>query len=52
MSTLTALAANSPYRDGRDTGCAIWTTIACGRWPVAGPPRFLDAPAPFEELVY
>lgn len=51
LATLTALAANSPYWDGRDTGYASWRTIAWGRWPVAGPPPYFDSPAHFEDLV-
>ncbi|MEU0852912.1 glutamate--cysteine ligase [Streptomyces flaveolus] len=51
LATLTALAANSPYWDGRDTGYASWRTIAWGRWPVAGPPPYFDSPAHFQELV-
>ncbi|MGJ5761158.1 carboxylate-amine ligase [Streptomyces galbus] len=51
LPTLTALTANSPYWDGRDTGYASWRTIAWGRWPVAGPPPYFHSPAHFEELV-
>ncbi|MEU9984217.1 glutamate--cysteine ligase [Streptomyces sp. NPDC050856] len=44
LPVLTAMAANSPLWDGRDTGFASWRTIAYGRWPVGGPqPLFADA---------
>ncbi|MFF3504453.1 glutamate--cysteine ligase [Streptomyces sp. NPDC003247] len=43
LPTLTAMAANSPLWDGRDTGFASWRTVVFGRWPVSGvPPRFAD----------
>ncbi|MFH9015616.1 glutamate--cysteine ligase [Streptomyces sp. NPDC017943] len=51
LATLTALAANSPYWDGRDTGYASWRTLTWGRWPVAGPPPYFESPAHFQELV-
>ncbi|WP_256913955.1 carboxylate-amine ligase [Streptomyces hilarionis] len=51
LPTLTALAANSPYWDGRDTGYASWRTTTWGRWPVAGPPPYFESPAHFQELV-
>ncbi|MFB6604710.1 glutamate-cysteine ligase family protein [Streptomyces noursei] len=38
LASLVALSANSPFRDGRDTGYASWRTAAGDRWPVAGPP--------------
>ncbi|MYR58349.1 YbdK family carboxylate-amine ligase [Streptomyces sp. SID625] len=51
LPTLTALAANSPYWAGRDTGYASWRTTVWGRWPVAGPPPYFDSPAHFQDLV-
>ncbi|WP_258177476.1 carboxylate-amine ligase [Streptomyces solincola] len=51
LATLTALGANSPYWDGRDTGYASWRTTTWGRWPVAGPPPYFESPAHFRELV-
>lgn len=51
LPTLTALAANSPYWAGRDTGYASWRATCWGRWPVAGPPPYFESPAHFEELV-
>ncbi|MBE3001774.1 glutamate--cysteine ligase [Nocardiopsis sp. HNM0947] len=38
---LTALSANSPFHDGRDTGHASWRTITWTRLPSAGPPPLL-----------
>lgn len=38
---LTALGANSPFHDGRDTGYASWRTITWSRLPSAGPPPLL-----------
>ncbi|MBL1083694.1 glutamate--cysteine ligase [Streptomyces actinomycinicus] len=51
LPTLTALAANSPYWAGRDTGYASWRTTTWGRWPVAGPPPYFESPTHFQELV-
>lgn len=43
LPTLTAMSANSPLWDGRDTGFASWRTLIFSRWPVAGlPPHFRD----------
>lgn len=38
---LTALGANSPFHNGRDTGHASWRTITWNRLPSAGPPPLL-----------
>ncbi|WP_017607456.1 carboxylate-amine ligase [Nocardiopsis xinjiangensis] len=38
---LTALGANSPFHDGRDTGHASWRAITWSRLPSAGPPPML-----------
>ncbi|MEV8528834.1 glutamate--cysteine ligase [Streptomyces sp. NPDC052000] len=48
---LIALAANSPYWAGRDTGYASWRTTIWGRWPVAGPPPYFESTSHFEDLV-
>ncbi|MFI5984961.1 glutamate--cysteine ligase [Streptomyces sp. NPDC051555] len=41
LPTLIALAANSPFWDGRDTGHASWRAMAWSTWPSAGlPPHF------------
>ncbi|WP_067815953.1 carboxylate-amine ligase [Actinomadura kijaniata] len=51
LPTLLALAANSPYWAGRDTGHVCWRVMAWARWPVAGPPPFFRSTAHYEELV-
>jgi carboxylate-amine ligase len=51
LPVLIALAANSPYWDGRDTGYASWRIMAWHRWPVAGPPPYFTSAAHYEELV-
>lgn len=38
LPTLVALAANSPFRDGRYTGYASWRIVALSRFPGAGLP--------------
>jgi len=43
IPTLTAMAANSPYWNGRDSGFGSWRTILYRRWPIQGcPPVFED----------
>ncbi len=37
LPVLVALAANSPYAEGRDSGYASWRAQVWGRWPSAGP---------------
>ncbi|MFA1550412.1 glutamate--cysteine ligase [Actinomadura chokoriensis] len=51
LPTLLALAANSPYWAGRDTGHACWRALAWARWPVAGPPPFFASAAHYDDLV-
>jgi len=51
LPTLLALAANSPYWAGRDTGHACWRVMSWTRWPVAGPPPFLESLQHFDDLV-
>uniref|UniRef100_UPI00104152F2 carboxylate-amine ligase n=1 Tax=Actinomadura roseirufa TaxID=2094049 RepID=UPI00104152F2 len=51
LPTLLALAANSPYWAGRDTGHACWRALSWARWPVAGPPPFFESHAHYLELV-
>ncbi|MGW7517749.1 glutamate--cysteine ligase [Streptomyces sp. NPDC054796] len=51
LPTLAALAANSPYWAGRDTGYASWRTVALGRWPAAGPPPYFDGVDHYDRLV-
>lgn len=51
LPALIALAANSPYWDGQDTGYASWRTMTWGRWPVAGPPPYFTSRSHFQDLV-
>ncbi|MFI0352216.1 glutamate--cysteine ligase [Actinomadura sp. 9N407] len=51
LPTLLALAANSPYWAGRDTGHDCWRVMSWARWPVAGPPPVFRSLAHYEELV-
>lgn len=50
LPALIALMANSPFWAGRDTGYAGWRVLAWGKWPVAGPPPYLESLAAFEDL--
>lgn len=44
LPIITALSANSPYWQGRDSGFASWRTVHFRRWPIQGiPPLFADA---------
>lgn len=51
LPTLLALAANSPYWAGRDTGHACWRALAWARWPVAGPPPYFASAGHYDDLV-
>ncbi|MET8001262.1 carboxylate-amine ligase [Nonomuraea glycinis] len=48
LPTLIALAANSPFFVGRDTGYASWRVISWGRWPVSGAPPYFPTFADYE----
>lgn len=37
LPLLTAISANSPYWQGKDTGYSSYRSIAWGQWPTAGP---------------
>lgn len=51
LSPIVALAANSPFWSGRDTGYASYRTELWRRWPMAGTPGpFVDR-ADYESLV-
>ncbi|PJN38440.1 glutamate--cysteine ligase [Streptomyces sp. CB02959] len=50
LPVLVALSANSPFRDGRDTGYASWRTAAGGQWPVAGPPPYFRSADHYKQL--
>jgi carboxylate-amine ligase len=51
LPALIALMANSPFWAGRDTGYAGWRILAWGKWPVAGPPPYLESLDDFERLL-
>ena len=43
LSPIVALAANSPFWNGRDAGCDSYRTELWRRWPMAGTPApFVD----------
>ncbi|MFI0203659.1 MULTISPECIES: glutamate--cysteine ligase [Streptomyces] len=48
LPALQALAVNSPFAGGLDTGFSSWRALEFGRWPTAGPAPLLD-PASYEE---
>ncbi|WUG90914.1 glutamate-cysteine ligase family protein [Streptomyces sp. NBC_00454] len=45
LPTLQALAANSPFNRGRDSGYASWRAVEHARWPTVGPAPVLDEAA-------
>ncbi|GAA2266389.1 MULTISPECIES: carboxylate-amine ligase [Kitasatospora] len=49
LPTVQALAVNSPFNEGRDSGFASWRAILWNRWPTVGPAPILDE-AGYEEL--
>lgn len=51
LPTLMALAANSPFWGGRDTGHASWRAMAWSGWPSAGPPPHFTSTAHFRRSV-
>jgi carboxylate-amine ligase len=51
LAPLLALAANSPFWAGADTGYASYRTVVWSRWPTAGPPRTFADRAAYDELV-
>ncbi|HKY76058.1 MAG TPA: glutamate--cysteine ligase [Acidimicrobiia bacterium] len=51
LSPLIALAANSPFWGGRDTGYASYRTELWRRWPMAGTPAPFADRADYEALV-
>lgn len=46
-----ALAANSPYWEGRDTGYASYRTEVWSRWPLSGVPGTFETRSAYEQLV-
>ncbi|MGW0363360.1 carboxylate-amine ligase [Streptomyces sp. NPDC002990] len=51
LPTLIALAANSPFWGGRDTGHASWRAMAWSGWPSAGLPPHYTSTAHFRRSV-
>ncbi len=51
LSPIVALAANSPFWGGRDTGYASYRTELWRRWPMAGTPAPFADRADYEALV-
>jgi carboxylate-amine ligase len=51
LPALQALAGNSPFLDGVDTGYASWRSVAWSRWPVGGPPPFWHSVEQYDALV-
>ncbi|WP_329195008.1 MULTISPECIES: carboxylate-amine ligase [unclassified Streptomyces] len=51
LPTLIALAANSPFWGGRDTGHASWRAMAWSGWPSAGLPPHFASTAHFRRSV-
>ena len=51
LSVVLALAANSPFWAGIDTGYASYRTEIWRRWPTAGTPEVFSDRAEYEELV-
>ncbi|MDX6742342.1 glutamate--cysteine ligase [Actinocorallia sp. A-T 12471] len=45
LPALLALSANSPYRDGRDTGYASWRMLEQAHFPGGGPPPHFTSAA-------
>jgi glutamate---cysteine ligase / carboxylate-amine ligase len=50
LPLLTAISANSPYWQGRDTGYASWRSRVWRRWPSAGPREPFGDVATYREV--
>lgn len=50
LPTLLAVSANSPFRDGADTGYADWRAVVRSRFPCLGPPPYAESLRRHEEL--
>ncbi|MBI2244575.1 MAG: glutamate--cysteine ligase [Nocardioides sp.] len=50
LPVLVALAANSPYVEGRDSGYASWRAQVWARWPSAGPTEQFGSVAGYREV--
>ncbi|MEU9044968.1 MULTISPECIES: glutamate--cysteine ligase [unclassified Kitasatospora] len=42
LPVVQAIAVNSPFTEGRDSGYASWRTVRWARWPTVGPAPVLD----------
>jgi len=51
LATLLAIAGNSPFWLGTDTGYASFRTQIWGRWPTAGTPLLFTDRADYESLI-
>lgn len=51
LTPLLALAANSPFWQGEDTGYASFRTELWGRFPMSGPPVLFESLAEYDQLV-
>lgn len=51
LAPLLALAANSPFWLGEETGYASYRTQIWSRWPIAGPPALFESLAEYDALV-
>ncbi|MDJ0383883.1 glutamate--cysteine ligase [Streptomyces sp. G-G2] len=51
LPTMIALAANSPFWGGRDTGHASWRAMAWSTWPSAGLPPHFTSTAHYQRSV-
>ena len=51
LATIGALAANSPFWEGQDTGYASYRTEVWTRWPLTGMPEPFASRAEFDDLV-
>ncbi|MGW6919346.1 carboxylate-amine ligase [Kitasatospora sp. NPDC054939] len=45
LPVVQALAVNSPFSNGRDSGFASWRSVQWARWPTVGPAPVLDEKA-------
>jgi carboxylate-amine ligase len=51
LHVLTALSANSPFHQGKDTGYASYRRLLWGQWPTAGPVAVVADAAEYRSLV-
>ncbi|UAL28764.1 glutamate--cysteine ligase [Nocardioides rotundus] len=50
LPLLVAVAANSPYSEGRDTGYASWRQQVWSRWPAAGQAEPFGSPEEYDRV--